>query len=137
METMKAARLKDYDVFEIFEAQKPVISAHDDVLIRVLVCSICGTDASFSGKPDQPSEYGDMRGRILGHEIVGEVCETGDGVTSLKVGDRVVLNPNSYCDTCSSCRGGYRNHCENMELMGITTPGGFAEYVKSRERLVF
>ncbi|MBO4412389.1 MAG: alcohol dehydrogenase catalytic domain-containing protein [Lachnospiraceae bacterium] len=136
MEMMKAAVLKDYSPrFEVEDVPKPVIEAPDDVIAKVLVCSICGTDVSLSSRPS-PS-YGDMVGRILGHEIVGEVTEVGPAVKSIKVGDRIVINPNSYCNTCEACRNGYRNHCKNMRLMGITVPGGFAEYVKTQEFLAF
>lgn len=133
--TMRAAILKDIKKYEVEMVPTPKIEQDDDVLIKVLVCSICGTDVGFTLNPD--GGYGDMRGRILGHEIVGEIVETGSAVTDLKIGDRVVVNPNSYCCKCNNCRNGYRNHCSNMELMGITTPGGFAEYVKTKEFLAF
>ena len=133
--TMRAAILKDVNKYEVEMVPIPKIEGPDEVLIKVLVCSICGTDANFTRNPD--SGYGDMRGRILGHEIVGEIVEVGSQVKGLQPGDRVVVNPNSYCCKCSSCRKGYRNHCENMELMGITVAGGFAEYVKTKEFLAF
>ena len=134
-QTMKAAILKEWNHFELEQVPMPQITAPDDVIIKVLVCSICGTDVSLSSQPS--TGYGEMRGRILGHEIVGEVVRVGDQVTGIRAGDRVVVNPNSYCCKCEACRAGYRNHCKNMELMGITVPGGFAEYVKSKEFLVF
>lgn len=135
IKTMRAAILKEYTEFSIEEVPVPQITEKDDVIIRVLVCSICGTDVALSSAPSP--RRGDLRGHILGHEIVGEVEAIGCNVKSLKIGDRVVVNPNSYCGTCSSCRSGFRNHCENMELMGITVPGGFAEYVKTKEFLTF
>lgn len=134
--TMRAAIMKDANKYEVEMVPTPKIEKADEVLIKVLVCSICGTDANMTRNPDSPS-YGNMRGRILGHEIVGEVVEIGSEVTNLQIGDRVVVNPNSYCGKCKNCRNGYRNHCENMELMGITVPGGFAEYVKTKEFLTF
>jgi threonine dehydrogenase-like Zn-dependent dehydrogenase len=134
--TMRAAILKDINEYEVVNVPVPQIKEPDEVIIKVLVCSICGTDVSFTRNPNSVG-YGDMRGKILGHEIVGEIVEVGSSVTGLQVGQRVVVNPNSYCCKCASCRSGYRNHCENMELMGITVPGGFAEYVKSKEFLTF
>lgn len=133
---MKAAILTDWNKFEVQEVPKPQITEDDEILIKVLVCSICGTDVALSRQYDKDG-YGDLRGKILGHEIVGEIVEIGSAVKDHKIGERVVVNPNSYCCTCDSCRAGYRNHCENMELMGITVPGGFAEYVKTRDRQVF
>ena len=97
--TMRAAILKDANRYEVETVSTPKIEGADEVLVKVLACSICGTDANFTRNPDSPS-YGNMRGRILGHEIVGEIVETGIGVKELQVGDRVVVNPNSYCCKC-------------------------------------
>lgn len=132
---MRAAILKEWNHFEVEQVERPQISAPDDIIAKVLVCSICGTDVNLSKGPG--SSYGEMRGRILGHEIVGEVVETGSAVRGFQIGDRIVVNPNTYCCTCDACRAGYRNHCQNMKLMGITTPGGFAEYVKIEEKQAF
>ncbi len=134
-ETMRAALLKGIGHFEVEQVAKPQISNPDEVLIKVQVCSICGTDAILSDLLEYAGK--DLRGEILGHELVGEIVEIGSNVTGLSVGQRVVVNPNSYCCKCPSCRAGYRNHCENMELMGLTVDGGFAEYVKTKEFLAF
>ena len=133
--TMKASIFKDINHFEVEEIAKPKITNSDDVLIKVLVCSICGTDVNMAKA--LTGGYGDNMGKIFGHELVGEVAEVGSTVKGVKPGDRVVVNPNSYCCTCDNCRNGYRNHCSNMELMGLTHPGAFAEYVKARELQVF
>ena len=85
---MRAAILKDANLYQVEEVSVPKIEAADEVLIKVLVCSICGTDANFTRNPDSPS-YGNMRGKILGHEIVGEIVEVGSAVKGLKEGDRV------------------------------------------------
>ena len=134
-ETMRAAILKDVAHFEVEQVPKPQITEPDEVLIKVQVCGICGTDVIVSDL----MAYGtkDLHGEILGHELVGEIVEIGPDVTGLRVGQRVVVNPNSYCCKCSACRAGYRNHCENMKLMGLTVDGGLAEYVKTKEFLAF
>ena len=134
-ETMRAAILKDVAHFEVEQVPKPQITEPDEVLIKVLVCSICGTDVNVSATMRYGSK--DLHGEILGHELVGEIVEIGAAVTGLTVGQRVVVNPNSYCCKCPSCRAGYRNHCENMKLMGLTVDGAFAEYVKTKEFLAF
>lgn len=133
--TMKASVFKDVNHFEVTEIEKPKIINPDDVLIKVLVCSICGTDVNMA--KSLSGNYGDNVGKIFGHELVGEVEAVGSAVKGVKPGDRVVVNPNSYCCTCDACRNGYRNHCQNMELMGLSHPGAFAEYVKARELQVF
>lgn len=136
MEKMKAAILKDAEHFEVVEVDKPVITAPDEIIAKVLVCSICGTDKGMSSNP-QSKAYGNLLGRIFGHEFVGEITEIGSGVTQFHVGDRIVVNPNTFCGVCDACRAGYRNHCQNMKLMGITVAGGFAEYVKCTELQAF
>ena len=98
METMKAALLKGPSHFEIGQVPKPRITEPDEVLIKVLVCSICGTDVSVSGTMRYGSK--DLLGEILGHELVGVIEEIGSAVTGLSVGQRVVVNPN--CDTVYS-----------------------------------
>ena len=135
MTMMKASVFKDINHFEVELVEKPQITNPDDVLIKVLVCSICGTDVNMARSLE--SGYGKHPGKIFGHELVGEVEEVGSAVKGFRKGDRVVVNPNSYCCTCEACRNGYRNHCQNMELMGLTHPGAFAEYVKARELQVF
>lgn len=132
---MKASVFKDINHFEVTDVPKPEIINPDDVIVKVLVCSICGTDVSMAGKSE--SKYGPHSGKIFGHELVGEVESVGTAVKGFKKGDRVVVNPNSYCCTCENCKNGYRNHCSNMELMGLSNDGAFAEYVKARELQVF
>lgn len=136
MEKMRAAILKEANRFEVETVDRPVIENPDEIIAKVLVCSICGTDVNLSTNPDSKS-YGSMIGRIMGHEFVGEIVEKGENVKGFEIGDRIVVNPNTYCGTCEACRNGYRNHCTNMKLMGITTPGGFAEYVKCTELQAF
>lgn len=135
MEMMKAAVLSGVQQFEVAEVPKPQITEPDEVLIKVLVCSICGTDVGCSSSMQYDGVS--LLGKILGHELVGEIVEKGTAVAGLEIGDRVVVNPNSYCCKCPSCRRGFRNHCENMKLMGLTVAGAFAEYVVTKEFLVF
>jgi 2-desacetyl-2-hydroxyethyl bacteriochlorophyllide A dehydrogenase len=103
----------------------PRINADDDVLLRVERASICGTDihilATPPGHPATP-------GSILGHEYVATVAETGAGVTHLKPGDRVVIDPNITCGLCQYCRLGMTNVCERMTTLGIFRHGGLAEF---------
>ncbi len=131
---MRAMVFKAFGAFEARQLPEPVLDQPDQVLIKVLACGICGTDVNLS---QAPSSYGPMQGRVLGHELVGDVAAVGPAVTSLTVGDRVVVNPNTYCGVCAFCRQGQVNHCAHMQLMGITHPGAFAEYTLSSERMVF
>ena len=130
---MKAMVYQGGGHFAVENVPAPQIKRNDDVIIKVLVCSICGTDVNMA----VPTSKKDMRGHIFGHEIVGEIVEKGPAVQGLEIGDHVVVNPNYYCSSCAMCRSGLQNHCLNMELMGITHPGGFAEYVCSNAKMVF
>src|SRR3712207_9320737 len=66
---------------------------------------------------------------VMGHEFAGTVTEVGEGVDPGLVGREVAVNPLSSDGTCPLCRAGYTNLCPNRKLVGIHSPGGFAEYV--------
>jgi threonine dehydrogenase-like Zn-dependent dehydrogenase len=66
---------------------------------------------------------------ILGHELSGKVVEVGKDVTDLKVGDMVTVEEMIWCGHCTPCRNGYPNHCTNLEEIGFTIDGGFANYL--------
>jgi threonine dehydrogenase-like Zn-dependent dehydrogenase len=64
----------------------------------------------------------------MGHEFAGRVTEVGEGVSEDLIGREVAVNPLSSDGTCRLCRAGYTNLCPNRKLVGIHSPGGFAEY---------
>lgn len=112
----------------------PRIQKADDLIVEIELCSICGTDVHIMAVPPG---YIATPGTTLGHELVGKVVEVGEGVRGIKVGDRVVCNPNDYCGTCRYCRMNLPNQCENIEAMGIDVNGGFAEYVRLSEKVTY
>jgi len=98
-----------------------------DVLVKVKATSICGTDrhiynwdAWAAGRIKPPL--------IIGHEFCGHVVEVGKEVTLLKVGDFVSAESHIPCGTCVVCRNGQQHICANLKILGIDTPGCFAEY---------
>lgn len=129
---MRAAVFEGDGVLKIKNVDKPTIHKPDDLIVEIEVCSICGTDVHIMSVP--PGYIADP-GTILGHELVGKVVEVGDKVTTLKVGDRVVTNPNDYCGVCVYCQHNLPNLCENIIPMGIGADGGFAEYVCVSEKV--
>jgi len=129
---MRAAVFEGNGVLEIKEVDSPKLTKADDVIVEVEMCSICGTDVHIM---EVPPGYIAKPGTILGHELVGKVAEVGDGVKNLKVGDRVVTNPNDYCGVCAYCQLNLPNLCENIIPMGIGADGGFAEYVRVSEKV--
>jgi len=108
------------------EVDIPQIKKGDQVLIEVKASSICGTDLKIlkGGHPATDNT-------ILGHEFVGVVKEIGENITDLKIGDKVVVDPNEKCGYCINCRRGLSNLCEYLALgttFGIFQNGGFAKY---------
>ncbi len=98
--------------------------AADEVVVQVARCGICGTDVHI-----YRNEYMSTFPIIPGHEFGGTVVEVGRDVTGVRIGDRVAVDPNLYCGHCDFCRNEQANHCSNWQGVGITRPGGFAEYV--------
>ena len=97
-----------------------------EVLIRIHACGICGTDVHiFHG--DEGAAKTPPR-TVLGHGFAGEVAAVGEGVTEVRVGDRVCVDPNRLCGDCGYCKGGLGHFCEAMVGIGTTVNGGFAEY---------
>jgi len=67
---------------------------------------------------------------VMGHECCGDIVQLGEGVTDLKVGQRIAILPNFGCGNCFHCRMGRENLCPNKVSLGVTVDGCFAEYVK-------
>lgn len=104
----------------------PVIN-DDEVLIKVKMCGICGTDGKiYNGH--YAKEHLPM---ITGHEFWGVIEETGKNAKGLKIGDRVSVDICLTCGTCYFCRRGDGLLCETFTQLGIHTDGAFAEYVKA------
>ncbi len=85
----------------------PRIQKPTDVIVRIDTTTICGTDLHIL-KGDVPAV---TEGRILGHEGVGTVTEVGSAVSTVAVGDRVLLSCVSACGACSYCHQGLYAHC--------------------------
>jgi L-iditol 2-dehydrogenase len=103
---------------------------NDEVLIRLRASGICRSDIEFYqfGKVGSFEIQGPM---VLGHESAGEIEEIGPGVTDLKKGDRVAIDPLISCGTCDSCSRGFENLCLNkIYLAAPPYPEGcFQEYL--------
>src|SRR4051794_17230380 len=92
----------------------PAIHEPTDVIVKVDTTTICGTDLHIL-KGDVPAV---TEGRILGHEAVGTVVETGAAVSSLKKGDRVLVPAITSCGRCGPCKSGMAAHCEAVGGIG-------------------
>lgn len=120
---MKA--LKYLSLGEVENGVLPDPEAGDnEVVVRVHTSGICHTDIDILH-----GRYGNSTFPIVpGHEYAGEIVCTGNGVTELKEGQRVVVDPNFHCGNCRSCKKGLTNLCDQLGAYGVTKHGGFAEY---------
>ncbi|MCK5646655.1 MAG: alcohol dehydrogenase catalytic domain-containing protein [Anaerolineales bacterium] len=109
-----------------------------EVLIDIQACGVCGSDMHFYETDDE--DYILYPGltkfpTILGHEFSGKVAEVGKDVTLLQVGDMVTVEEMVWCGRCTPCRNGFPNHCTNLEEIGFTIPGAFANFIAVDEKL--
>lgn len=122
---MRAAKLTGVKKIEVFEEPNPKIQNPDEVLVEIRAVGICGTDLHvFQG------ERKDVKlPRVMGHELSGIVREIGSAVHSIKVGDRVVLDPVFACRKCKTCLTGHENVCSDVKCFGVQMDGGFQDYI--------
>lgn len=139
---MKAAVWHGYKDIRIEEVEKPGAKP-GNVIIKVAFAGICGTDRhEYVGPNFIPvSKPHRLTGRtaplIIGHEFAGEIIEIGEGVKDYRIGDRVTAN-GTLCDkVCPICRSGRYNVCEKLGFLGVSTDGGFAEYVEVEAERLF
>src|SRR2546426_1133835 len=112
---------------EIREVKVPGFG-RTDVLVRVKVASICGTDLHIY-EWDRWAQNRIHPPLIPGHEFCGEVVAYGDEVTSVKEGDFVSAEMHVACGKCLQCRTGEAHICQNVKIIGVDADGAFAEYV--------
>lgn len=117
---MRAQVLTGICQMELVDRAKPGIVNDGDVLLKIEMVGVCGSDVHYyeTGRiGSQVVEYPYM----VGHECTASVEEVGDGVTKVKVGDSVVVEPASSCHECDQCREGREHTCRKLSFLG--TPG--------------
>ncbi len=131
---MKAVQLGKYESQpELVDVADPEITSPLDVIVRIGGAGVCRTDlhvieGQWAAKTNVELPY------TLGHENAGWVAEVGSAVTSLSVGDAVILHPLVTCGLCRACRAGDDVHCTASAFPGIDSDGGYAEYLKTTAR---
>jgi len=109
------------------EMPKPKIIETTDAIVKILKTTICGTDLHIL-KGDVPTV---SVGRIIGHEGVGIIEETGSSVSNYKKGDHVLISCITSCGKCEFCKKAMYSHCENGGwILGNTIDGTQAEFVR-------
>lgn len=121
---MRAAVLEELNKMVVKEVPTPEVD-DDSILVKVKSCAVCGSDIRIY-------RHGNNRvtpPAIIGHEISGEVVETGKNVSKFKVGDRVAIGADVPCGECVFCEAGIGNNCQINYAIGYQFAGGFAEYI--------
>lgn len=122
---MKAVQIVKPGQLTIIDMEKPELSGPDQVLVKMTAAGICGSDMGIYHGSNAAATYP----RIIGHEMVGTVVETGPGATNIKVGDRVIINQVTSCGHCYPCRIGRGNVCDHLAVRGVHIDGGYREYI--------
>lgn len=124
MSGMRAAVLHEVHDLRVDDVPVPA-AGPGEVLVRVAVCGVCGSDATEFGRGlvlAQPPV-------TLGHEFAGVIEEVGEGVTDLAAGAVVVCGAGVSCGDCKMCRAGRTNLCTSYTTLGFHHDGGLAGYV--------
>ena len=93
--------------FELLEKPKPVLLDDRDAIVKVTLSSICSSDLHIK----HGSVPRAVPGITVGHEMVGIVEQVGSAVTTVKPGDRVTVNVETFCGECFFCQHGWVNNC--------------------------
>ncbi|MEU4096285.1 zinc-dependent alcohol dehydrogenase family protein [Streptomyces sp. NPDC026673] len=119
---MKAVVIAEPGTIELATVEDPAPGPRD-VVVAVAACGLCGTDLHIL-----QGEFAPTLPIVPGHEFAGEVVAVGTAVTEVAVGARVAVDPSLHCGECHYCRQGRGNLCERWAAIGVTEPGGAAEF---------
>ncbi|EJL05656.1 MULTISPECIES: zinc-binding dehydrogenase [Pseudomonas] len=136
MGNMKAISLVSARQLGLVTHDEPSELPADGVEIDIVMSGICGTDLAVLSGREEGHE-----GIVRGHEAVGVVVNTGAGVTRIRKGMRVVIDPNEYCGNCEYCNSANTHLCSGgsnagLDIAGVNKHGTFAERFITRERFV-
>ncbi len=121
---------------ELRQVPEPAAPTSDQVLVKVLASSICGTDYHIYSW-DAWSQARVKPPRIMGHEFAGEIVAVGPEVKRARVGDYVSGESHWVCGVCDQCRAGQMHVCRNTQILGVDVDGCFADYVVVPEMSTF
>lgn len=126
---MKALTYIEHGKFVLQEKAKPQLASARDAIVRVTLGSICTSDLHIK----HGSVPRAVPGITVGHEMVGVVEAVGADVKTVKPGDRVTVNVETFCGECFFCKKGFVNNCTDPHggwALGCRIDGGQAEFVR-------
>lgn len=131
---MKSIVYKGKNKIAILNKEEPKIIEDSDVKIKITLTGICGTDLRI-----YTGNFNAQNGVTLGHEAIGIVSEVGGKVSTVKVGDRVLIDPTLFCGKCYYCKKGQFNLCDfkSGTETGVDKDGTFSEYIVMPESFVY
>lgn len=122
-QTIDAAFYRGNKTFTVEKAEAASPNT-GEVSVRTAFCGICGTDMHvFHGNMDARVGHN----RVIGHEMSGVVDAVGEGVTDVKVGQKVVVRPLDHCGECPACEAGHQHICHKLKFLGLDTDGAMQE----------
>lgn len=127
--TMKAMTYVERGHFALLEKPEPVMLDEKDAIVRVTLASVCTSDLHIK----HGSVPRAVPGVTVGHEMVGVVEKVGAAVTTVRPGDRVTVNVETFCGECFFCKKGFVNNCTDQNggwALGCRIDGGQAELVR-------
>jgi NAD+-dependent secondary alcohol dehydrogenase Adh1 len=131
---MRAVRVVGYHrPLEMDDVPAPEVTGPHDVIVRIGGAGVCRTDIHIL-EGQWAEKSGVELPYTIGHENAGWVHAVGSAVTNVAEGDKVILHPLVTCGLCRACRRGDDVHCENNAFPGISTDGGYADYLKTSAR---
>lgn len=140
-ESSRGFELRDIAAPVLDEARDPADA--DRVIIKIRYAGVCGTDrgiwtrSAFRDQIAKSMALEKKTYRVLGHEFFGEIIALGSGVKNFTVGDYATCESHIACNQCYQCAHSEQHVCTNEKILGISTDGGFAEYIKVPAHIVW
>ena len=135
---MKAMKLTGIRQMEMMDVPTPKIVNDTDVLIKMEVLGVCGSDVHYYETGQIGSQVVDYPFTV-GHEGSGVVEAVGSGVTHVKPGDRIAIEPAMSCGECDQCKAGRPHTCRNLKFLGCPkqAEGCLSEHIVMPEECCF
>ncbi len=135
---MKAALLTGIKQFELKDVPVPKIINDTDVLVQIKTVGVCGSDIHYYTSGRIGSQVVQFPFTI-GHEAAGIIEKTGKGVTKVKAGGRIAIDPAVSCGVCDQCKAGRENTCRKLLFLGCPTQleGCLSEFIAINEKCCY